>query len=95
MVPRVSEVKRRERETDFSQELVSTKSVPVPHTQPESTRTQLMLFNLSLKQCETKNQMAIHVYMTNTQSLYIIIPTESNYMDTILLNLYNHLDNSR
>ena len=48
-VTAVSEVERRERETDFSKELVLAKPVPVPHTQPQSTRAQLRFGKLVLQ----------------------------------------------
>lgn len=53
----ISEIERRERETEFSKELVSTKSVPVPDTQPKGTRAQLFLFNLSLKSQRKTKQL--------------------------------------
>ena len=49
MVSAVSELKRREREMNFSKELVSTEPIPVPHAQPEGTRGQLTLLNLGLQ----------------------------------------------
>ena len=44
----VIEVQRGEGKTNFSQKLVPPESVPVPHTQPESTRVQLNLRQLVL-----------------------------------------------
>ena len=36
VVTGVIKIKRAERQVDFSEELVSTEPVPVPHTQPKS-----------------------------------------------------------
>ena len=73
MASGVSEVKRRERETDFSQELVSAKSVPVPHTQPESTRAQICFGILVLYETRTHkfhlNTAASNIFFTFSVSL--------------------------